>query len=511
MENFERLIAASREISAQTLKDRVLRAVAGFEQLGVKEGDRIAILMRNDLPQIEATLAAQHLGAYAVQVNWHGTAEEIRYVLEDCGAVVLVAHVDLLADAPGAVPDGVSVLAVVPPPSLAKAYRSSEEKLRVPEGLPVWEQWLNSAAPSATQPRVAAESIIYTSGTTGHPKGVRRFVPTKVQLDLVEKMRLTITGIGHGARVLVPAPLYHTAPNLFALRAVRGAQLLVLPERFHAEGLLAEIEKYRITHLYVVPTIFIRLLSLPPEVRARYDISSLTFALHAGGPCPPSIKRAMIEWWGPIINEYYGSTEAGPSTFVQSAEWMERPGTVGRAIEGVTIEVRDETGNVLGPGEVGELCVRNAGYPDFTYLNRPQARVELERGNLMASGDLGYYDEAGYFFLSDRKRDLVISGGVNIYPAEIEATIQAMDGVADCAVFGIPDEEFGEALAALVQPLPTHSFEAADVRRFLEVKLAKFKHPRVIEIRANLPREESGKIKKRLLREPYWQDAGRRI
>jgi long-chain acyl-CoA synthetase len=353
VEQLDRLIAGTRQVASAELKERVMRAVAGFAALGVKEGDRVAILMRNDLPQVEATLAAQHLGAYPVQVNWHSKADEIKYVLGDCAPAVLVAHADLLASAGAALPDGLKVIGVVPPPSLAKAYRVPDDQLQIREGVPEWESWLAAQTPSSANASQAVESIIYTSGTTGWPKGVRRFAPGKAQQEMTERMRLAVFGIGPGARVLVPAPIYHTAPNLFALRAVRKAELLVLPDRFDAEGLLADIERHRITHLYVVPTIFVRLLNLPQEVRARYDISSLGFALHAGGPCPPSVKKAMLDWWGPIIHEYYGSTEAGPSTFVRGDEWLERPGTVGRAVDGVRIEVRDEQGRALGPGEAG--------------------------------------------------------------------------------------------------------------------------------------------------------------
>ncbi len=217
------------------------------------------------------------------------------------------------------------------------------------------------------------------------------------------------------------------------------------------------------------------------------------------------------DWWGPIIHEYYGSTETGPITFVRGEEWLERPGTVGRAVEGVQIEVRDEAGRALGPGQIGELFVRNDGYADFTYLNQHEARAALERDGLIMSGDLGYRDDSGSYFLCDRKRDLVISGGVNIYPAEIEAVLLAMPGVADCAVFGIPDEEFGEALAAIVQPQAGQAISPDDVRKFLASSIAGFKQPRLVEVRADLPREESGKIKKRLLREPFWQGAGRSI
>jgi long-chain acyl-CoA synthetase len=359
--------------------------------------------------------------------------------------------------------------------------------------------------------RPALESIIYTSGTTGRPKGVRRMAASTEQVELTEQMRRTVFGIGPGDRVLVPAPLYHTAPHLFAMRAVRNAAFLKLPARFDAEAVLADIDHHRITHLYAVPTMFARFLGLPPATRKQFDLSSLRCVLHAGGPCPPSVKKAMLDWLGPIVHEYYGSTETGPNTFARGDEWLGRPGTVGRAVPGVHVSVHDDDGRALGAKEVGELYVLNKGYADFTYLNRPDARAELQRAEKIATGDMGYFDEDGYFFLCDRKRDLVISGAVNIYPAEIEAVLMGMPGIGDVAVFGIPDEEFGEALAAHVEPLAGHDVSPDAIRAYLAQRLASFKLPRLIEIHAHLPREESGKIKKRLLREPYWAGSGRSI
>ena len=511
MKQLNELISASGAVDGRALEDRVARAATALASIGVGVGDRVALLMRNDQPLVEALLATQHLGAYPVPLNWHAKADEIHHVLTDCGASVLIAHADLLAPVASAVPTATRLVPVAPSPAVLAAYHVSWDGT-MPEGAaPPWSDWIGAQTPIAAAAAAAPESIIYTSGTTGLPKGVRRLAATPDQQRLTSRMRETVFGIVPGARVLVPAPLYHTAPNFFALRAARIAELLVLPARFDAEGLLANIERHRITHLYAVPTIFIRLLALPEPVRRRYHLGSLAFALHAGAPCPPDVKRRMIEWWGPVINEYYGSTEAGPSTFVRAEEWLERPGTIGRPVDGVRIEVRDAEDRPLDKDEVGELFVWNDGYADFTYLNRPQARAELQQRGMMATGDLGRRDAAGYYYLCDRKRDLVISGGVNLYPAEIEAILQTMPGVADCAVFGIPDPEFGEGLAALVEPMPGHAPTEPEIRAFLKRRLADFKVPRRIELRASLPREESGKIRKRLLREPYWQDTGRQI
>ncbi|MGE0798954.1 MAG: AMP-binding protein [Lautropia sp.] len=511
MEQLKELVIGGSDEASRSLADDVARCVSGLLAEGCKAGDRIAVLMRNCREQLVVTLAAQHLGAYPVQMNWHSQAPELHYVLADCGACLLAAHTDLLTILDARQIAQLSVISVAPNAELADAYRIPPEKQQVKRDSREWQQWLAPHEPSRTPPSPAVESIIYTSGTTGNPKGVRRFASTPQQVLLTEKTRRQMTGIDAGARVMVPAPLYHTAPHMFALRAVRKAEALVVPARFDAVKFLRDIERYRITHVYAVPTIFVRLLALPERERKRYDLSSLQFALHAGGPCAPAIKRAMIDWWGPVINEYYGSTEAGPSTFCTSVDALEHPGTIGRPLEGVRIEVHDDDGRPLPAGEVGELLVRNDGYADFTYLNRDADRAALQRGGLMATGDMGYFDAEGYYFLCDRKRDLVISGGANIYPAEIEAATLELPQAADCVVFGIPDEEFGEALAALVELHPGQNLEAEQVKAHLKKRLAAFKVPRLVEIRDRLPRDESGKIRKRLLREPFWKDAGRRI
>jgi long-chain acyl-CoA synthetase len=256
---------------------------------------------------------------------------------------------------------------------------------------------------------------------------------------------------------------------------------------------------------------FIRLMKLAEAVRRKYDISSLRHVIHAAAPCPPDIKRAMIEWWGPVIYEFYGSTESGAVTFATSEDALRKPGTVGRITPGAELRFIGDDGRLLPPGEVGEIFSRIAGNPDFTYHNKPDKRTEIDRDGFITSGDVGYFDEDGYVFICDRKRDMVISGGVNIYPAEIEAVLHAVPGVHDCAVFGIPDAEFGEALMAVIEPQPGVTLDAMDIRRHLKATLADYKVPKHIDIRAELPREDSGKIFKRSLRDPYWEKAGRRI
>ncbi len=502
MQQLKELIVADRHLSGHFLEDQVARCASGLIALDCMAGDRIAILLRNSLEQLTATLAAQHIGAYPVQLNWHGQETELRYVLQDCGARVLVIHTDLWPHLGSAPLTGVHVIAITPDEGLKSAYRIDTADTTVPSGALAWEPWLASQMPTSSGPAVPKDSIIYTSGTTGHPKGVRRFPATAQQMVWTERMRQQVTGIDTHARAMVPAPLYHSAPLMFAMRAVRKAQALHLPPRFEASAFLRDVEKYRITHVYVVPTMFVRLLALPAELRMRHDLSSLQVVLHAGGPCAPSVKRAMIDWWGPVIHEYYGSTEAGPCTFCDSHDALSRPGTVGRAIDNVVIQVQDELGRRVPDGEVGEICVRNDAYADFTYLHRDKDRTALQRGNVQASGDLGFRDQDGYYYICDRKRDMVISGAVNIYPVEIEAVILELPEVADCAVFGIPDPEFGEVLAAFVERRPNGALDANQITTHLKQRLASFKVPRIVEFRENLARDESGKIRRRKTSSP---------
>ena len=355
----------------------------------------------------------------------------------------------------------------------------------------------------------------YTSGTTGRPKGVRRVPPPPDDAPRVAALLREVLargyGIEPGMRALVSAPLYHSAPNLYSLQVMLNEGHLVLEPRFDAERTLALIERHRLTHAYLVPTMYVRMLRLPEATRRRYDLASMRFVASTGSPCPAEVKRAMIDWWGPVFNECYASSEAGLITAISSSEALARPGSAGRVIGGGTLKILDEGGRELPPGQIGLIYARQPAYPDFTYNNDPEARRRLERDGLWTLGDMGYLDADGYLYVCDRTSDMVISGGVNIYPAEIEAVLATMPGVRDCAVFGIPDAEFGEALAAAVQPEPGAALDADAIRAFLAPRIAGYKVPRTVELHAELPREESGKIFKRRLREPYWAQAGRRI
>ncbi|HEX4564815.1 MAG TPA: AMP-binding protein [Solirubrobacteraceae bacterium] len=483
---------------------RSLRLAAGLAELGVGAGDRIALLLRNSLEFLESSIATVPLGASAVPINWHWRGDEIAHVLTDSRAKALVLHADLWPAIADSVPDDVAIIAVADGPGAAGASALPVRALR-------YERVIEENPPLAQPPEGAPSSIIYTSGTTGRPKGVVREQASDEQRAAVQELVGELFGLAEGERTIIPAPMYHAAPNVYALSAaVRGMDMTIMP-RYDAEEFLRLVSEHRVSVVQTVPTMFVRMLALPEDVRSRYDLSSLRRVVHAAAPCPPDVKRAMIDWLGPIIDEYYGGTETGPVVFCTSEEWLAHPGTVGRPIGNAAVKILDAEGTELPAGESGEVFMWLDVWPNFTYANDPQKRRAVERHGLVSCGDVGYLDADGYLYLNDRRSDMVISGGVNIYPAEIEACLMSLGGVRDCAVFGIPDHEFGEALAAYVEPLDGHPLTPEQVRGHVRANLAAYKTPRVVELTRELPREDSGKIFKRRLREPYWRGRERAI
>jgi long-chain acyl-CoA synthetase len=476
------LLYRGESLAPAALERRAALAAGGLEREGVGEDDVVALLLRNQPAYFDMMLGCRLLGAYHCPINWNFKAGEAGFILRDSGAKVLVADPDLLGQIRESVPETVTIISD-------------------------FMAWRDRQQPWRGEPRAPRGNMPYTSGTTGRPKGVRRAVATEAERKLAAALYRIVHGVEPGMRALLSAPLYHSAPNLYGMQAILDGELLLLEPRFDAEATLALIERHRLSHLYLVPTMYVRLLRLAPEVRRRYDLSSVRFVSSTGSPCAPEVKRAMIEWWGPVINETYASSETGHVTFIDSATWLQRPGSVGRPLPGARLRILDEAGGARPAGEVGTIYVRQPAYPDFTYSNNPTARAAIDRDGLWSVGDMGYVDSEGYLFIADRKSDMVISGGVNIYPAEIEAVLSSMPGVADCAVFGIPDEEFGETLAAAVQG----EGRAEAVQEFLRARIAGYKVPKVVTFHETLPREDSGKIFKRVLREPYWRDSGRKI
>jgi long-chain acyl-CoA synthetase len=510
------ITSGTRELTTEQLAERAARAAAGFQALGVARGDTVALYLRNEIAYFEASFGASQIGAYPVAVNWHYTEDEARYLFNDSGAKVVVIHADLFTDAVRrALPQGVTVLVAETPPQVIAAYGLDPASARVRPGETDWNAWLERFEPLLVGPAQPGSTIIYTSGTTGRPKGVRRPPSTPEQTALGSKILMQCYGFDldepQSITTVVVGPLYHSAPNAHGSMAARiGANLIITP-RFDAEELLRLIHDRKVTNLNMAPIMFNRLLKLPGDVRRTYDLSSLCFVAHAAAPCPPPVKRAMIEWWGPIINEYYGSTEMGNVTYCTAEEWLAHPGTVGRPFPEAEVRVIDETMNDVPVREVGEVVCRIRGLVDFTYHGDNAKRLAAEKRGLIAPGDVGYFDEDGFLYLCDRAKDMIISGGVNIYPAEIESELLRMPGVSDCAVFGIPDEEYGEAVCAVIQPEPGALLDEAGVRAFARERMAGYKVPRRVEFHPELPREDSGKIFKRKLREPFWEGMERRI
>jgi long-chain acyl-CoA synthetase len=509
--------SGERIVTTAAISENATRAATGFKKLGIGRGDTVAVYLRNDFAFLEASMAAGLIGAYPVPVNWHYTEDEARYLFENSGAKAIVIHADLIEPIRAAIPANVHVFVVPTPPEIAKAYGIAPEHTRLPAGAQAWNAWLAEFPPFAQGVTEPPGTIIYTSGTTGRPKGVRRTPPTQEQA--AASLAIICRGFGFAPWLTEPeklvvavvGPMYHSAPNAYGLFATRIGANVILEPRFDAEELLQMIERHRVTHIHMVPIMFNRLLKLPEDVKRRYDLSSLKFIVHAAAPVSPVVKREMIEWWGPVINEYYGATETGIVVFCDSKDWLAHPGTVGRAIPEADVRVIDANGKALSTGEIGEVVARTHAIADFTYHGDDQKRRQAEKVGLIAPGDIGYFDQDGFLYLCDRAKDMVISGGVNIYPAEIESELHKMPGVADCAVFGIPDEEYGEAVCAVVQPQAGQRLSESDVRAYLRGRVAGYKVPKKVDFARDLPREDSGKIFKRKLREPYWAGREKRI
>ncbi len=506
------IISGDRTIEAGELAGRAGRAAAALQALGIGAGDTVATLLRNDFPSFELLNAAGQLGALVVPINWHSVGPDVAYILQDSGARLLVAHADLYRPLAASIPEGVKVCLVETPPEIAAAYNVSPDDAALRPGDLAWNTFRDShEAGTLPPPAQPGGSMMYTSGTTGRPKGVRRIVRSDTERAGLTEMLSTVFGFDDKPmKVALTGPMYHSAPGAHAVMALAFGADIVLQAKFEAEDLLALIEKHRITHLHVVPVMFIRLLKLPEDVRNRYDLSSLRFVTHGAAPCPRPAKLAMIEWWGPIIGEYYGSTETGAVTFCSADEYVAHPGTVGKALKRATVKVLDENGMEVPRGTPGEVYARNGMVSDFTYQGDPAKRDACDRDGLITAGDIGIMDEDGFLYLSDRKKDMIISGGVNIYPAQIEAALAGCPGVRDCAVFGIPDDEFGESVCAVIQP-EASTITADSVRAYLKGQVAGYMIPRRIEFRDDLPREATGKIFKRHLRDEFWRALGRAI
>lgn len=499
-----RYTSLERSIAQPEFDATARRAAYGLERLGVQEGDAVGMLMVNEIEFLLVTEALALLGAYPVPIGWHNTADEVGYIARDAEMRVLVCHDVLEATAAAALPDDAVVLVVPLPEPTAAAMGLSRPPGEVGRDHLRWESWLAVQPPWEGEPRAARPAIVYTSGTTGRPKGVVR----EAHIDPETRgqqaaMLAAVWGAETGMRTLLMAPLYHSAPAAYVRAAIalnqNDGELHFMP-RFDAEDTLRIIEREQITSMWMVPTMFVRMLQLPGRVRERYDVSSLRNIVHSGAPCPVQVKLDMIDWFGPVINEFYGSTEVGPVAYASSADYRARPGTVGRILDGCRMAIVGDDGTVLPPGSTGEIAAANSTYAGFTYRNRQAERDELDLDGLVLTGDVGMLDDDGYVFLKDRKKDMVISGGVNLYPAEVEDVLLQLPNVRDGAAFGLPDDVFGERMVAAVALVSAEPNAPERIGQQLRQRLSPTKVPKQIFIIDDFPRTAAGKVAKNQLR-----------
>ena len=488
-----------RELEARSNRLAHLLRAAGLRRL-----DHYAIFMENHPRYIECCAAGERSGLYYTAVNSFLTAPELAYIVNNSQSKALIASqakreiaLAALADCPS-----VELCLIVDGPGDGSRVRNLAEAAAECPATPIADERLGAA-------------MLYSSGTTGRPKGVLRPLPDQSPAEPLSALatRLNVWRFREGQVYLSPAPLYHSAPLAGVGGTIRRGGTAVVMERFDAEHFLELVERYRVTHAQLVPTMFSRMLKLPERARLACDLSSLEVAIHAAAPCPAPVKRAMIDWWGPIILEYYSATESMGMTVCDSAEWLAHPGTVGRSVLG-EIHVLDDEMREVPVGQTGKIWFRTAS--PFEYFNDPvrTAEVNSPDGTMSTLGDIGRIDEEGYVYLTDRASFMIISGGVNIYPQECENLLVTHPKVADAAVFGAPNDEMGEEVKAVVQLAPGFTPGAdteAELIAYCRDHLARYKCPRSIDFEAELPRLPTGKLYKAALRERYWKGHRSRI
>ncbi|BCW90073.1 Long-chain-fatty-acid--CoA ligase FadD13 [Alphaproteobacteria bacterium SO-S41] len=464
-----------------------------FRALGLKTGDAIAVFMENNVHYLPLCWAAQRSGLYFTCISSRLTAGEVEYIVKDSGARALITSAYLAKTAAEVAP-------LIPGVKLYMAngatapFESIEAALDAQPTTPIADQ-------------MSGADLLYSSGTTGRPKGVKSALSGLEITDPGTLMTVTrgLFGFSEDMIYLSPAPLYHAAPLRYCMSVGRFGGSVVVMEHFDPEQYLALIEKYKVTHSQLVPTMFVRMLKMPAEARTKYDLSSLKVAIHAAAPCPVDVKHKMIDWWGPIIHEYYAGTEGNGFVYTNSADWLAHPGTVGRAVLGIP-HIVGEDGNEVAVGEEGVIYFE--GGPEFQYHNAPEKTAESKNAKGWSTlGDVGKLDADGFLYLTDRKAFMIISGGVNIYPQETENVLIGHAKVQDVAVVGIPNEDFGEEVKAVVQPIDwadANDDFAAELMAYARQHLSAIKCPRSIDFMAELPRHPTGKLYKRLIRDAYW-------
>ena len=475
-----------------------------FRAYGLNPGDHYAVFMENNSRYLEACGAGARSGLYYTCINCYLTAEEVAYIVNNCEAKILITSKSRAAVAAEALKEcpNIVLTLVVDDPSPAAPLADYQAALAEYPEKPIADERFGTA-------------MLYSSGTTGRPKGIIRPLPdTPPDETLPLYQFLTdLWQYREGMIYLSPAPLYHSAPNAAVNFTIRSGGTVIIMEKFDPEIYLRLVQQYRVTHSQLVPTMFSRMLKLPDDVRNQYDLSSLDYVVHAAAPCPEQVKRDMIDWWGPIIHEYYGATEGLGFAYCDSEQWLSHPGTVGKIMLG-ELEVLDDDDRPCPTGEPGTLWFRSA--TPFEYFNDPEKTKETRSadGSLCTVGDVGYVDDDGYLYLTDRKTFMIISGGVNIYPQECENLLITHPKVADAAVFGVPNEDLGEEVKAVVQVMPEFEGNAeleAELIGFCQEHLSHQKCPRSIDFEAELPRLPTGKLYKRLLRDRYWGNKDSRI
>ena len=479
------------------------RIVHGLRALGLETGDQVTTVLPNGFEQIAVCLAAFQAGLYVTTVNWHLVGPEIAYIVNDSETKAFIVH-ERFADESGRVLDETSIPA------------SNRFSVGAVEGFRPFGELIDGQPGTRPDDLSTGAYMFYTSGTTGRPKGVRRALsgahPDETGAASGGLFMLFGT-MPHDDNVhITQAPLYHTAVNNWTTTSLQLGHTVVLMDRWTPEGALERIDRYKVTHSHMVPTMFNRLLQVPEEVRSGYDVSSLRRMIHAAAPCPVETKKRMIEWWGDSIWEYYAATEGG-GTYVSPAEWMEHPGTVGRPWPGSEVIVVDEEGNELPAFESGTIYMKMPGNT-FEYYKDEDKTAKSRLRDFFTVGDVGYFDDDGFLFLNDRSNDMIIVGGVNIYPAEIEGTLHQHPAVGDVAVFGVPNEDTGEEIKAVVEL--RSGWEPTDettetIMKWLSGQVARQKLPRSIDYTTEMPRDPNGKLYKRKLRDPYWEGRTRSI
>ncbi|QNS07866.1 acyl-CoA synthetase [Streptomyces xanthii] len=490
------------EWTAGDLHAATNRLVHGLRAAGMERGDAFAVVLPNGVEFFTAYLAAAQAGFYLVPVNHHLVGPEIAWIVADSGAKVLIAH-ERFAEQARAAADEAKL-----PPTHRYAVGGAVDTFRP------YAELLDGQSEQPPADRTLGWVMNYTSGTTGRPRGIRRPLSGKLPEESYLGGFLGIFGVKpfDDNVHLVCSPLYHTAVLQFAGASLHIGHTLVLMDKWTPEEMLRLIDTHRCTHTHMVPTQFHRLLALPQDVKDRYDVSSMRHAIHGAAPCPDHVKRAMIDWWGGCVEEYYAASEGG-GAFATAEDWLKKPGTVGKAWPISELAVFDDDGNRLPPGELGTVYMKMST-GGFAY-HKDEGKTRKNRiGDFFTVGDLGVLDEDGYLFLRDRKIDMIISGGVNIYPAEIESELLAHPAVADAAAFGIPHDDWGEEVKAVVEVADGYTAGeplATEILAHCERRLAGYKRPKTVDFIETMPRDPNGKLYKRRLRDPYWEGRTRAV